>query len=106
MHIDENDNDESNGKSEDYESNRKPKTIDDEIAICLNKKSESKTEQATHKCPICFKKIKLNDIKTIKCGHCYCLNCLKYHVQRLFECSVCKKKYKNGDEHKIYLNFD
>jgi len=42
-------------------------------------------------CCICFGNITGTDLGVTKCGHIYCFNCIKYHVEKKRDCPVCKR---------------
>ena len=59
-------------------------------------------EELKHKweCPICLDFIETNNLEITNCGHYYCKECLKTHIQNTDEekwkCCVCRKQHNKN----------
>jgi hypothetical protein len=52
-------------------------------------------------CTICVEKT--NEPASTKCGHVFCLACIKRSIQLFRQCPTCRKKLTARDVHRIYL---
>lgn len=75
---------------------------DDEVLFI----PETRKEQICHKCPICFLRFGIEKIRSLKCGHCFCLGCIKTQIKINLCCSVCLAAYEKGEHHRIYLELN
>ena len=52
-------------------------------------------------CSICQENV-LNSVQ-IDCGHCYCKECIEQHIQKNFNCPLCRQDIKNIYEIEVLI---
>lgn len=68
-------------------------------------KTVSKHPITLSECPICFEILGQNPLASTKCGHVYCMECIKKHLLIDRRCPTCRKYLKGASSyHSLYLS--
>lgn len=59
--------------------------------------SDSDDDESTQKCVICMGSITGHDLGVTKCGHIFCYNCVKPHIEKTSKCPTCQKVVKTNE---------
>lgn len=70
---------------------------DEDCVVCPENDSS-----ALYECSICLGSKKLYAMISIKCGHCFCDNCLQSTIKNK-KCAICNQHFEEDDKRKIFL---